>query len=138
MNYLVKLLKVFMGISMFLWILGCESKSDDQSYAYDYTYNGCATGRHEFSSLGGYCAGLKNHSLNNGCAEGLRQKAYEQNCGTDWSVSNVHDQYYDLASCDRRKTKTVLKSEVCNALKDSDTLCITAKDAQFASENCKY
>lgn len=49
--------------------------------SYDFTENGCATGKHEFSSQDDYCNGLKNDSLNKYCAINLRYNAFKQTCG---------------------------------------------------------
>jgi hypothetical protein len=60
-------------------VLGGDNKST--SINYELTENGCATGKHEFSSHDDYCAGLKNDSLNNFCAIGMRYEKFKQDCG---------------------------------------------------------
>lgn len=53
------------------------SKSSSSTYKYEFSENGCNTGKQEFSSLEALCDGLKNDSLNKGCAESLRKKHFE-------------------------------------------------------------
>lgn len=51
-------------------------------YAMAENENGraCTTGCQTYYSLGSYCSGLQNESLNNGCARAGRQAAYERAC----------------------------------------------------------
>jgi hypothetical protein len=56
---------------------GC-GPADTKSY--DFTENGCDTLTHSFDSLGSYCAALESSSVNNGCAQNLRQAAYTRDC----------------------------------------------------------
>lgn len=58
---------------------GGDNKS--QNLSYEYSYNGCNTGKHEFSSQDDYCNGLKNDSLNNYCAINLRYNDFKAKCG---------------------------------------------------------
>lgn len=58
-----------------------DQKSSSESLSYDFTLNGCATGKHTFSSKDEYCKGLTNESLNKSCALQLRKDLYEQKCG---------------------------------------------------------
>lgn len=58
--------------------LGCSFKheqndsSSNSKLSYDFTENGCATGKHEFGSAAELCEGLRNEELNRGCAFGSR------------------------------------------------------------------
>lgn len=61
---------------------GCseDSEKKSESYSYDYTVNGCATGKHTFGSLADYCRGLADDNRNNGCASGLRCQTFNDRC----------------------------------------------------------
>ena len=73
-----------------LGLVGCGSDSggdnglvvsnESQSLSYDFTVNGCKTGKHTFSSVEAYCAGLENESLNNGCARQIRCETFKARC----------------------------------------------------------
>lgn len=67
---------------------GCEAKSE--SLSYQYSVNGCDTGKHDFSSNDEYCAGLKDYKGNNyGCAYSLRKDAYERaSCAGTFEETN--------------------------------------------------
>ena len=62
--------------------VGCseDSEKKSESYSYDYTVNGCATGKHSFGSLADYCRGLADDNRNNGCASGLRCQTFNDRC----------------------------------------------------------
>jgi len=47
---------------------------------YQYSYNGCDTGEQKFCSIQAYCSGLKNESLNKGCAKQQRLEAFNAVC----------------------------------------------------------
>lgn len=65
---------------------GGDDKVESQSLAYEFSYNNCATGRHEFPSQQAYCDGLKNDSLNNFCAINLRYDDFKAKCaGQSWN-----------------------------------------------------
>jgi len=58
-----------------------SSGGSSTSLTYQMSENGCDTGKHSFSSLSEYCAGLKNYALNNnGCAYSLRSDLYGTKC----------------------------------------------------------
>ena len=61
-----------------LGLSACGGKSENMSY--EYTVNGCETGKHEFDSKEAYCAALKDDALNHGCASSLRQETFTNNC----------------------------------------------------------
>jgi hypothetical protein len=46
---------------------------------YELSENGCATGKHYFTSRKELCAGLKDEELNNGCAPSIREKMSQAN-----------------------------------------------------------
>ena len=75
---------VWIGLVLSLSACGEESKK----YAYNLNENGCMTHEHKFSSVGEYCAALKDDELNNNCAWSLRKGLYERDCGTDWAFYN--------------------------------------------------
>ena len=69
------------ALTLLLVLSGCGK----DEHVYDFTENGCATGEHKFDSKDGYCAGLKDHALNNGCAYTTRKQTFQQNCSGGWT-----------------------------------------------------
>ena len=57
-----------------------EYSTHSQTYTYQYSVNGCDTGKHTFHSTKEYCEGLANDRLNNGCAVEFRCQAFNKNC----------------------------------------------------------
>jgi hypothetical protein len=55
---------------------------------YDFTDNGCDTKEHSFDSIQAYCQGLTSTSLNQGCALGLRQDAFQRDCSGNFTATN--------------------------------------------------
>jgi hypothetical protein len=74
--------RLFIILTSSLLINACGSKeSKDEKYTYQFSENGCDTGKQSFSSKLDYCNALKNDSLNNGCAAFTRAKTYQSaNC----------------------------------------------------------
>ncbi len=75
-------------------ITGIQTEVKKSSYyrSYDFTENGCATGKREFTSNTKqelddlYCEGLQNNELNNYCASFLRKMQFENVCdGRTWT-----------------------------------------------------
>lgn len=62
-----------------LLLVGCNKEQKSESYSYDLSLNGCATGKHTFSSKGEMCAALKDDVRNNNCAYSLRKQTFESN-----------------------------------------------------------
>lgn len=60
-------------------LVGCKKESKSESYSYDLTLNGCATGKHTFSSKADMCAALKDDARNKYCAYSLRKQTFENN-----------------------------------------------------------
>ena len=58
------------------------------SYHYEFTFNGCDTGKHTFSSLEAMCAGLESASLNGGCALAARQQFFGDECTGTFQETN--------------------------------------------------
>lgn len=65
-------------------LFGGDSNKENKTEAlsYEYSYNGCNTGRHEFPSQEAYCNGLKDDALNKYCAISIRYDDFKRNCGT--------------------------------------------------------
>ncbi len=67
-----------------IWLIGasCSVSHDNksESLSYDFEFNGCPTGKHEFNSKAELCQGLQNDSLNGGCAQSLRQEYFQAQC----------------------------------------------------------
>ena len=69
--------------------VGSSSTPTPAPSSVDYWYdledlNDCATGLHEFTSLDGFCAGLKDNALNHNCSLYLRIEVfYEVKCPGD-------------------------------------------------------
>lgn len=75
-------MKGVLALAALVALVGCsaESKDEAKSYTYSYTFNGCATGEHTFSSLSDMCAALQNETLNKNCAQGMRQDRFQADC----------------------------------------------------------
>ncbi len=82
-------MKTVLNTLVFVTILnyGCSlshsknESSETENLSYDFTQNGCATGKQSFSSKTDYCAGLLNDDLNHHCALSMREKTYQSACG---------------------------------------------------------
>lgn len=68
------------------------NSSTSVKQSYQFTVNGCDTGKHEFvdttpaRTLAQVCAALQNNSLNNYCAESARRNYFSLKCsGQKWS-----------------------------------------------------
>lgn len=79
----------------FLGFAGCgvagsgDKVFSSESLSYDFTYNNCATGKHEFGSHDELCAGLKNEELNHSCAYDMREKFFkDQGCSGSFGSSS--------------------------------------------------
>ena len=67
--------------------VACQAKrnavtdqDDSTTLTYRLSQNGCDTGKHTFTSLESYCAGLANDAANNHCAVELRTELFAKNC----------------------------------------------------------
>lgn len=96
-------------ISVFIFVQSCSSSSNstsgpttkkatEASYkeSYDFTENGCNTGKHEFfgasveESQKSLCEALQNEYLNKRCAQNLRYQMFKQKCqGYSWNPSDT-------------------------------------------------
>lgn len=63
------------------------------SRTYEFSYNGCHTGKHSFNAntlselKNKLCPALQNNTLNNNCAFSIRQEYFIENCyGYTWSI----------------------------------------------------
>jgi hypothetical protein len=74
-------------------VAACNSESESTSFerSYQYSYNGCDTGKHQFTSLSSFCAGLKDYRRNNnGCAYSIRKYAFEEaGCSGVFQEENI-------------------------------------------------
>ncbi|HEY8271770.1 MAG TPA: hypothetical protein VIG33_12840 [Pseudobdellovibrionaceae bacterium] len=59
-----------------------EIKTEEKTFSYQFTVNGCATGQKTFSDLAAYCAALKNNAENKYCAENERLQLYSRDCNS--------------------------------------------------------
>jgi len=59
-------------------IQGCGAPAE--VFSYDFTVNGCKTGKHEFDTLKAYCDALKDDDLNQGCATSFREIEFDSRC----------------------------------------------------------
>lgn len=57
-----------------------KESSGSTNYSYEYTENGCNTGKRSFNSKDSYCKGLMDDSANNYCARSMREETYNKNC----------------------------------------------------------
>lgn len=61
--------------------------------SYDYTFNGCPTGRQSFSGTAeevrkNLCAALQDETRNKGCAQGMRKKHFASKCPGTFTPSS--------------------------------------------------
>lgn len=77
----------FLSMMVFLSQVSCQSnKSEPFQTSYDYTYNGCPTGKHVFKASSAeqlrekLCVGLMDESANNFCAYPLRVERFNKDC----------------------------------------------------------
>nr|BFD67906.1 hypothetical protein HAGR004_29280 [Bdellovibrio sp. HAGR004] len=82
-------MKEFMKALMILgtlWMLAaCSAESKDESFSYQFSYNGCDTGKQTFNSLNAYCDGLRDEARNKSCAYSLRYDTFTAKCpGRIW------------------------------------------------------
>ena len=47
-----------------------------ENYSYEFSTTKCSTGVHSFDTFANACEALKNHELNNSCAEDLREELF--------------------------------------------------------------
>ena len=73
--------------TLVLLVLSVSACSKEE-FSYDFTENGCATGKQTFDSKDAMCAGLRSDSRNNGCAVGSRRDKFERDCGGSFSTTN--------------------------------------------------
>lgn len=67
---------------------GADVSIKSEKYSYDFTLNGCKTEKQTFESLEAMCKGLQSHSLNHGCAEGMREDYFKKNCSGTFTFTN--------------------------------------------------
>ncbi len=92
---------------------GSQSSSESFSGYYQYSVNGCNTGKKDYNSRDELCQLLLNHEANSYCAEDMRKTRFEKNCaGQSWVASTpkvpapaptqpsqpVHEQEYKITS----------------------------------------
>ena len=73
--------------------VGGSATSGSSAYSYDFTDQGCSTGRHEFNSHSDMCEGLQSSSLNNGA----------------WCAFNARSQYFKSEGCSGFFTPTFVR-----------------------------
>ena len=67
-----------------------ESVTKSEAYSYQFSENGCDTGKHEFTSKDSLCSALADSALNNGCAYSLRESEYRaQGCSGSFTAANA-------------------------------------------------
>ncbi len=83
---MVRIYFVLFIVSSLALLSSCEKGADKitsdrtESRSYEFTENGCATGKQSFSSNGEMCAALQNDALNKGCAPNLRERYFKAQC----------------------------------------------------------
>lgn len=67
-------------------LVSCGGSSNSYKDSYDFTVNGCSTGKQSFSAssqealLDKVCEALVDEELNNGCAASLRAQKFNAQC----------------------------------------------------------
>lgn len=88
----MKTIKILLIASSSLMVscnIDVKEESKSAKYSYNYDVNGCPTGEQNFSSFESYCAGLKNDSLNKGCARSMRREQFiAASCPGDFDAGN--------------------------------------------------
>lgn len=73
------------GFCVVALALSACGDANSENFQYEYEVNGCKTGAHSFDSKQSYCEGLKDDSLNNGCAYSIRKEEFRRQCsGQSW------------------------------------------------------
>ncbi len=72
---------IFLATVVTLSVTACNQSIGQKSetYAYDYSVNGCDT-KHSFKSKGELCNALRDDALNGGCARVERLERYKKVC----------------------------------------------------------
>lgn len=55
-------------------------EAKNEKYSYEFEFNGCKTGKHEFSELSAMCDTLQKVYDNHGCAESIRMEYFKTQC----------------------------------------------------------
>ncbi len=83
---MVRIYFVLFIISSLTLLSSCQKDADNitsdrtESRSYEFTENGCATGKQSFASKDELCAALQNETLNKGCALSLRERYFKGQC----------------------------------------------------------
>jgi hypothetical protein len=97
----IKYLLLLSLIALSACASGEEENASSQEFSYDYTSNGCSTGKQTFTSRDAYCSGLQNETLNQGCALKRRKETFQEQCqGRSWSLQNLAPIPCGSESCD--------------------------------------
>lgn len=64
---------------------GQDELQVDNKFQYEFTINGCGTGKQTFNSSENLCIGLQNNTLNNNCALSLRESYFKSNCSGEFT-----------------------------------------------------
>lgn len=78
----IKIMASLMTLATCSLIVACgNTKKDDESYSYEFSFNGCKTEKQTFSSKEAMCEGLQDEVLNKGCAVASRKDFFKsQGC----------------------------------------------------------
>ena len=124
-----------------------------KSFTYKLEDSGCKTGEHSFTSKSDYCNGLKDDSLNGGCASSGRQDLYNLNCTGNSSgdtimvngeisgtskVGLTYSYRFDQSECSTGEHTFSNLVEFCTALADENlnSQCAPSERKTLASANC--
>ena len=144
-------------LSLSLGLAACQgSREKKQTLSYEFSANGCSTGKKTFSDLASYCAGLQDDAANNGCASEMRLKTYQVKCSSIAQNAKLEEadklkekeaaldesMSYDFTANDcatGKKTFPDLAS-YCTGLKDdkANNHCATQLRMDAFKKNCTF
>lgn len=100
-----------------LELSSCKSKKDpdinlnsSSEFSYDFSFNGCKTGQHRFSTLEEMCIGLKDKILNNSCALEMRKSYFlEKKCVGNFAIDSF-ERSEEVININRGDIQGMMKS----------------------------
>lgn len=146
-------MKLILGLLAAVAFVGCNKKVEkkNEAYSYDFTVNGCATGKHTFSSVSALCAGLANDARNNGCAYGERYRMAKQyKCShvspapmadaLGGTVTQRYSYHFIVNGCDTGRHEFGSKAELCAGLADdvrNNGCAVQLRLQMFQEQGCR-
>lgn len=88
---------------------GQDELQVDKKFKYEFSVNGCSTGKQAFTSTDRLCLGLQDTALNNNCAQTLRESHFKANCSGTFTPTStttaVDDKDFETVKMELNTTK---------------------------------